>query len=106
MYVLIVGVFVVVINTLAMGVALYFSYYVLKMYTVLTTFLYSKLLSFLYWFIWTAPYFSFKYTRDRKAFYRDLLRKQTVNPMSREAKSGPRINSATSLLRSTDDGTV
>lgn len=95
---------VIVVNVIMFSVAFYFAYFVLRMYTVLVTFLFSKVLSFLYWFVWTAPYFSFKYPIDRRFFYRELRKQQELDAKRGKIKSpGPRVNSGTGLLRDTDD---
>mmetsp|Transcript_24479 Transcript_24479/g.35995 ORF Transcript_24479/g.35995 Transcript_24479/m.35995 type:complete len:428 (-) Transcript_24479:225-1508(-) len=95
----------VVINVILSLAALYQAYVVMRVYTVLATFLYSKVLSFAYWFVWTAPYFSYKFPKDRKYFYKELLRAQnvgTLNEKQREAVP-KRVNSRTSLLREDDE---
>jgi hypothetical protein len=95
---------IAVINVILTAVAMYFAYFVLEKYTVLVTFLFSKVLSFLYWFLWTAPFFSFKYPMDRRFFYRELRKQQEKEAKEeRKKKSGPRVNSGTALLKDTGD---
>jgi hypothetical protein len=64
----------------------------MRMYTVLYTFILSKLFSYLYWFGWTGPYFSYKYPIDQKIFYKELRKKnrsQSLNGnMNREEGEG------------------
>jgi hypothetical protein len=51
--------------------------YVLKIdYNIVGDIMLSKVWSFGEWFIWSAPYFSYRYPNDKKQFYQRLLRKQ------------------------------
>ncbi len=65
-------------------------------YTIFTTLLLSKLWSFAEWFLWAAPYFSYRYPPDKRHFY-SRLNHQTSS--SRESgKSGRSADSAESKV--------
>lgn len=38
-------------------------------FNIVATLIQAKLWSFAEWFVWTAPYFAFRYPIDRKRFY-------------------------------------
>jgi hypothetical protein len=86
---------------------MYYAYVVMKMYTVLATFLLSKLFSYAYWFAYTGPYFSYKFTVDQKYFYRQLLKRDgslsKINSLGRGGENGEieieRIHSGSNLLK-------
>lgn len=46
-------------------------------YNILATLIQAKLWSFAEWFIWTGPYFAFRYPIDRKLFYSSLFKKSS-----------------------------
>jgi hypothetical protein len=90
-----------VINALLFIVAMFYAYVVMRMYTVLYTFILSKLFSYVYWFGWTGPYFSYKYPIDRKLFYKEF-RKQNPTPTQKSEDDDdieiPRLNSGSNLI--------
>jgi hypothetical protein len=98
-----------VINGLLFLIAMYYAYVVMRMYTVLYTFILSKLFSYVYWFGWTGPYFSYKYPIDQKIFYKEF-RKQNRTPSQNSVNSEnqnpddeddieiPRLNSGSNLI--------
>jgi hypothetical protein len=77
----------VIINSILFILALYYAYVVMRMYTVLYTFILSKLFSYVYWFGWTGPYFSYKYPIDQKLFYKEL-RKENRRQGKRNGDGG------------------
>lgn len=89
------------------GWALYRCHIVDDNFNVILTLLQAKLWSFAEWFVWTAPYFAFRYPVDRKRFYDRLRRKQGVDAESgkgigqradSESMSLDRENSQSSLV--------
>lgn len=91
------------INLILFCIALYYAYVVMRMYTVLATFLLSKLFSYVYWFGWTGPYFSYRYTIDQKAFYKELRKRKSKSKSSSNMSLNDeiemsRINSDSRLL--------
>lgn len=66
---------------------MYYAYVVMRMYTVLYTFILSKLFSYLYWFGWTGPYFSYKYPIDQKLFFKELRKKNRSSSRNNVADS-------------------
>lgn len=81
---------ILVINAVLFFIACYYAYVVMRMYTVLATFLLSKLFSYLYWFGWTGPYFSYRYTIDQKFFYRQL--RKSNSKLNSNSSSNNSIN--------------
>jgi hypothetical protein len=47
-------------------------------YSILATLLLSKVWSFLDWFIWSGPYFAFRYPLDKRHFYKRLQSRSDV----------------------------
>ena len=56
-------------------------------YNIISTLIQAKLWSFAEWFVWTAPYFAFRYPGDRKRFYASLAKKLSQRGETRRENS-------------------
>lgn len=71
--------------------------FLMDRYTILKTTVLSKMWSFAEWFVWTAPYFAFKYPLDRKHFYKQLkVRNRNLNEAQRSASNQRLVESSNS----------
>lgn len=75
----------------------------MKMYTVLATFLLSKLFSYVYWFGWTGPYFCYRYTIDQKVFYKELRKKKAKLNSNSNSSSNMSLKDDIELSRINSD---
>ena len=68
-------------------------------FNIVSTLIQAKLWSFAEWFVWTAPYFAFRYPIDRKRFYARIRKSDSERSLGDGTDSEiSRENSRNSLI--------
>jgi hypothetical protein len=89
---------VAIMNCGLLGWALMASYLAGSKFDVFTTFLLSKCFSFIAWFIYTMPYFTYRYPIDKRHFFKRALYERQNGTASN--RSDPSMKAAEARIAS------